>query len=136
MKIIEVSTVVPTTLEEAWDYWNAPKHIVNWYFASEDWHTPTASNNVEVEGTFDYRMEAKDGSFGFNFIGTYDDVKKHSFVKATLGDGRSLEVTFKDLGNGIKVVERFELEQENSEELQRSGWQSILNQYTKYVTNK
>lgn len=127
---IEVSLNLP--IEKVWDAWTKPEHITNWNFASEDWHCPRAENDVRTGGNFSSRMEAKDGSMGFDFAGTYDEVKEHELIAYTIGD-RKVRVTFVPLGFATLVREEFEPENENSLELQKNGWQSILDNFKKYA---
>lgn len=127
---IEVSLNLP--IEKVWDAWTKPEHITNWNFASEDWHCPRAENDVRTGGKFSSRMEAKDGSMGFDFAGTYDEVIEHELITYTLGD-RKVRVTFVPLGFATLVREEFEPENENSLELQKNGWQSILDNFKKYA---
>jgi len=130
---ITVENTIKAPVEKVWQYWTSPEHITKWNSASEDWHTPFAENDLRVGGKFSARMEAKDGSFGFDFGGVYDDVKTNELIAYTLGDGRKVTVTFTPAGNGIKVVETFEAETENPVEMQKGGWQNILDNFKKYT---
>ena len=130
---ITVETIVQSPVEKVWQYWTMPAHIENWNNASDDWHTPHAENNLRVGGKFLSRMEAKDGSFGFDFAGVYDEVKENQLITYTLGDGRKVTITFFGQGNETKVVECFESESQNSIELQKGGWQAILDNFKKYT---
>jgi uncharacterized protein YndB with AHSA1/START domain len=130
---ITVETTVNTPVEKAWTLWTGPEHITHWNNASDDWHTPSAKNDLRVGGQFSYRMEAKDGSFGFDFGGVYDEVKTNERIAYTIGDGRKVKIIFTRQGNGTKVVETFEAENTNPIELQRGGWQSILDNFKKYA---
>ena len=132
-KIITVGNTINAPIEMVWDFWTTPTHITQWNNASDDWHTPHAENDLQVGGKFLSRMEAKDGSFGFNFIGTYDEVEENKVIVYTLEDGRKVKVTFVDERNVTKVIESFEAEDENSVELQQGGWQAILDNFKKYV---
>ncbi|MBK5279002.1 MAG: SRPBCC domain-containing protein, partial [Bacteroidia bacterium] len=107
--------------------------IKHWNFASDDWCAPNATNNLVVGGEFSFRMEAKDGSFGFDFGGVYDVVDIHKRIEYTMGDGRKAKIEFTAQPGLCKIVESFEAESENSEELQRGGWQAILNNFKKHV---
>jgi len=131
--IITVSTTVNAPIEKVWDYWTKPEHITKWNNASDDWHTPRAENDLRIGGSFSSRMEAKDGSFGFDFGGVYDDVKKNELIEYTMGDGRKVVVTFAGNGNETKVIETFDAESTNSIEMQQGGWQAILDNFKKYV---
>lgn len=131
--IITVENTINAPVEKVWKYFTQPEHIIKWNNASDDWHTPRAENNLRVGGNFVYRMEAKDGSFGFDFGGTYDDVKNKELIEYTIGDGRKVKVNFTSDGNETKVTENFEAENMNSLELQKTGWQAILNNFKKYT---
>lgn len=128
-KTITLEVLVKAPLETAWACWNQPQHITQWNFASPDWHCPSSTIDLMVGGRFSSRMEARDGSFGFDFWGIYDEIVPLSKVASTLGDGRQMEVTFEVVQGGVKVIERFETEDLNSAELQREGWMAILNNY-------
>ena len=130
---ITVENAVNASVDKVWKFWTLPEHITKWNSASEDWHTPKAENDLRVGGKFVSRMEAKDGSFGFDFGGTYDEIKTNQLIAYTLGDGRKVEITFKSEGTSTKVTETFEAETENPIEMQKVGWQSILNNFKKYV---
>ena len=130
---ITVENTVNAPVEKVWQYWTSPEHICKWNNASDDWHTPRAENDLRVGGKFLSRMEAKDGSFGFDFGGIYDEVKTNEVIAYTIGDGRKVKINFTNQGNETKVVETFEAENENSIELQRGGWQNILDSFKKYT---
>ncbi|WP_379970927.1 SRPBCC family protein [Ectobacillus sp. sgz5001026] len=130
---ITVEATVHASVEKVWTYWTEPEYIKQWSHASDDWHTTHAENDLRVGGKFSSRMEAKDGSFGFDFGGTYDEVQLHQFISYTLGDGRKVSITFEAIGNETKVVEEFEAEAANSIEMQQSGWQAILDNFKKRV---
>ncbi len=130
---ITVEATVNAPLEKTWNTWTSPEHIKNWNNASDDWHTPLAENDLRVGGTFTSRMEAKDGSFGFDFSGIYDDVKTNERIAYTMGDGRKVTVLFSKEGDTTKVTETFETESQNPVEMQRDGWQAILNNFKKYA---
>ena len=131
--IITVSTTVNAPVEKVWDYWTKPEHITKWNNASDDWHTPRAENDLRIGGSFSSRMEAKDGSFGFDFGGVYDDVKTNEYIAYTMGDGRKVNVTFAAQGNSTNVTENFEAEGSNTIEMQQGGWQAILDNFKKYT---
>lgn len=133
---LTVKVSIDSTLETVWNKWNNPKDITKWYNASDDWHTPTAENELKVGGKFNYRMEAKDGSFGFDFTGIYTEVKPQERTAILLGDGRKMNVVFESVNNKIIITENFEPENENSKELQQQGWQAILDNFKKYVEQK
>src|SRR3989344_6683128 len=130
---ITVETVVNAPVEKFWEFFTDPKHIVQWNNASPDWHTPSATNDLRVGGKFNSRMEARDGSAGFDFSGTYDEVVAHERIAYTMDDGRKVEETFVPEGAGTKVVVVFDSETENPPEMQRSGWQSILDNFKSYT---
>lgn len=132
-KLIKIETTVNASIEEVWNFWTTPEHITKWYTASEGWHTPKAENELIEGGKFLYRMEAKDGSFGFDYWGIYDEVKSKESLVATLGDGRKVSVSFEPYGESTKIVETFEPETENSLEHQQMGWQAILDNFKRYV---
>lgn len=130
---ITVETTVPVSPAQAWAYWTEPAHITKWNQASEDWHTPRAENDLRVGGKFSSRMESKDGKYGFDFGGVYDEVEPHRVLNSTLGDGRKVFVTFEPADSGTRIVETFEAEGENTVELQRQGWQAIMDSFRRYV---
>ncbi|MBN7813622.1 SRPBCC domain-containing protein [Algoriphagus sp. H41] len=130
---ITVSAEIAAPVNQVWTAYNSPKHIVQWNCASPDWHSPSAKNELEPGGSFSYRMEAKDGSMGFDFEGVFQKVQPNEFLSYVMGDGRAAEVVFEDKGKSTLVTVTFDAEQMNSEELQRDGWQSILDNFKKYV---
>jgi uncharacterized protein YndB with AHSA1/START domain len=130
---ITISTTVNAPIEKVWSCWTEPEHITKWNNASEDWHTLNAENDLRVGGKFLSRMEAKDGSFGFDFEGVYDDVKLYEVISYNLGDERKVFITFKAQAKVTEIVETFDAESENSIELQRDGWQAILDNFKKYT---
>jgi uncharacterized protein YndB with AHSA1/START domain len=131
--MITVKTTVNAPVEKAWEFWTSPVHIMKWNAANEDWHTTKSENDLRKGGSFSSRMEAKDGSFGFDFGGIYDEVKPNEHIAFTMGDGRKVKVDFKSNGGQTEVIESFDPESQNSEELQRSGWQAIMDNFKKYV---
>lgn len=130
---VTIETTVNAPLEKVWKIWTDPNHIMKWNTASGDWHTTKAENDLRTGGTFLSRMEAKDGSFGFDFSGTYDQVKLNELIEYTMGDGRKVQINFKENGSGTIVSEIFETENSHPKEVQRSGWQSILDNFKKYA---
>jgi uncharacterized protein YndB with AHSA1/START domain len=130
---ITVTTEVNAPIEKVWEVWNTPIHIINWYTASPDWHTIEASNDLREGGQLSSRMEAKDGSAGFDFTGIYDRVKNHEHLAYTLADDRKVAVDFQAKGTMTSIVQNFEAENMNSRELQQQGWQSILDNFKKYT---
>ena len=129
---VTIETTVKAPIEKVWSAWTTPSDIKQWNTASDDWHTTKASVDLRVGGEFSSRMEAKDGSFGFDFAGTYTKIVPHAFLEFTFGD-RSASVEFLAGDGGVTVRETFDAETENSIEMQRSGWQSILNNFAKHV---
>jgi len=130
---VTISRVMNAPVEKVWEVFTSPEHIVKWNSASGDWHTPKAENDLRVGGKFVYRMEARDGSMGFDFGGVYDEVVANKRIVYTMDDGRRAEVDFIPEGNATKVVETFDAEKENPVEMQQAGWQAILDECAKYV---
>jgi len=130
---ITIEATVNAPIEKVWDAYTDPKQITQWNSPSDDWHSPRAENELRPGGSFNYRMEAKDGSFGFDFGGTFDEVKPNELLSYTIGDGRKVENVFIQEGNATKVTVTFEAENQNSIEMQRGGWQAILNNFKKYA---
>lgn len=133
---ITVSIIVDKPVEKVWQLWTSPEHITQWNNASDDWYTPKATNDLRTDGRFNFRMEAKDGSFGFDFNGMYNQVKINELIEYTIEDGRKVQVLFEAYDNQTKVTETFEAENVNSIELQQNGWQAILNSFKKYAETK
>ncbi len=131
--IITVENTVNAPVEKVWECWTKPEHITQWNNASDDWHTPRAENDLRTGGKFVSRMEAKDGSMGFDFGGVYDSVINNDYIGYTMDDGRKVKITFSSDGNKTKVEESFEAENENSIEMQQGGWQAILDNFKKYT---
>ena len=130
---ITVQNSIKAPVQKVWEYWSKPEHIAKWSNASDDWHTPRAENDLREGGKFLSRMEARDGSMGFDFGGVYDEVKEHNRIAYTMGDGRKVEVDFETRGDETKVVETFDAENTHPVEMQRGGWQAILDNFKKYV---
>lgn len=120
-------------IEEVWTAFTDPEAIKVWNAASDDWHTTKAENDLRAGGTFFSRMEAKDGSAGFDFTGTYDEVIPHERIAYTMEDGRTVDVTFVSGQDGVHLIETFDPETENTPEMQRAGWQAILENFKKYT---
>jgi uncharacterized protein YndB with AHSA1/START domain len=133
---ISVHSIINAPIEKVWKCWVTPDDIIQWNSASSDWHTTKAVNDLREDGTFTYRMEAKDGSMGFDFGGVYNKVIVHKLIYSSLGDGRKVNVVFSILDNYTEIIETFEAETTNSLELQRGGWQAILDNFKKYVEGK
>lgn len=130
---ITVETTVKAPVEKVWQTWTRPEHITQWCYASDDWHAPAAENDVRTGGNFKTTMAAKDGSFSFDFGGTYTDVQEHAKLDYVLGDGRKVQVNFISEGDATKVIETFEPESTHSIEMQRGGWQAILDNFRKFT---
>jgi uncharacterized protein YndB with AHSA1/START domain len=130
---ITVETTVDADVNKVWDSWTKPEHITKWNFAADDWQCPSAENDLRVGGKYAARMEAKDGSFGFDFEAIYDEVVDNEKLTYTMVDGRQATTTFEDLGGKTNVKTVFDAEEENSVELQKGGWQAILDNFKKYT---
>ena len=130
---ITIQSTISADVDKAWNYWTQPEHIVNWNFASDDWHCPAAENNLETGGSFRSTMASKDGVMSFDFEGIYDQVADRKKITYSMSDGRRVIVEFENQGNQVKVTESFDPEQTNPEEMQRAGWQAILDNFKKYV---
>ncbi len=133
METITVETIVHAPIGKVWSFWTEPKYIIQWNNASDDWHTPKSENDVYIGGKFLSRMEAKDGSSGFDFAGEYTTVDKNTLIEYRLNDGRKVKVSFVSKENETKITETFEAENMHSLEMQKSGWQAILDNFKKYV---
>jgi len=131
--MITVSAVVNASIEKVWDSWTNPAHIVNWNNASDDWHTPKASNDLYKDGRFTFTMAAKDGSFSFDFGGIYTAVDPQKKISYIMDDGRVADVLFESDGNSVSITETFQAENIHSTEMQEAGWQAILNNFKKYT---
>jgi uncharacterized protein YndB with AHSA1/START domain len=136
-KTITVQAVISAPVEQVWKLYTEPEHVMKWNNASNDWHTTRAENDLKVGGKFLYRMEAKDGSSGFDFDGTYEQVKPNELIVYSITDGRKVEVMFtKDNDTRTKISTTFEAESTNPIEMQRDGWQAILNNFKEYVETR
>ena len=130
---ISVETVIDAPLDKVWECYVSPDHMTKWNFASEDWHCPAATVYLRVGGEFSSRMEAKDGSMGFDFAGTYTKIQVGKLLEYEFGD-RTASIEFLDRPEGVKVIVTFEAESQNPAEMQRFGWQSILDNFRSYVS--
>lgn len=130
---VTVQAVVQAPIEKVWNCWTEPEHITKWNSASEDWHAPRSENDLRAGGKFSTRMEAKDGSMGFDFAGVYDEVKPHELISYTMDDGRRVEITFVNQGSETTVVETFDAEDTHPVEDQQAGWQAIMDHFKKYT---
>ncbi len=132
---ITVETIVNAPVEKVWQYFTAPGHITKWCQASDDWHAPYAENDVRNGGKFKTTMAAKDGSFSFDFGGVYTNVQKHHVIEYAMDDQRKVSVIFSAHGGETKISETFDAETVHSIDMQREGWQAILNNFKKYTEN-
>ncbi len=130
---ITIQATINAPLEKVWEMYTEPEYVTQWNHASDDWHSPHAENDLRPGGKFTYRMEAKDGSFGFDFSGIYDQVEEHKLITYSMEDGRKVSTQFKGDGATSEVIVTFDAETENPEEMQRQGWQAILNNFKKLV---
>lgn len=133
MTPITIRVHVAASLTQTWTCWISPEHITQWNFAGDDWHCPSATNDLRIGGKFTSRMEAKDGSFGFDFEGIYDQVIPFALIRYSMEDGRRVEIRFEESGDGTVVTETFDPESENPIDMQRDGWQMILNNFKRHV---
>jgi uncharacterized protein YndB with AHSA1/START domain len=131
--MLTVKCMVDASIEEVWKFWTTPEHITQWNKASEDWYTPYAENDLRVGGKFKFTMASKDGTMSFDFEGEYTKVENHSLIEYKLGDDRKIDIYFISLDNEVEIIESFDPENVNSEEMQRQGWQAILDNFKKYV---
>jgi uncharacterized protein YndB with AHSA1/START domain len=131
--IITVEAVVNAPVSKVWKSWTEPQHIMRWCRASDDWHAPAANNDIRTGGKFNTTMAAKDGSMSFDFEGVYTQVKENSVIEYEIADGRKVKVVFTEKGNETRVTETFEAENTHPVEMQRSGWQAILDSFKKYT---
>lgn len=130
---VTVVTTVQQTPEKAWEVWTTPAHITQWNFAADTWHCPQAVNDLRPGGRFSWRMEAKDGSLGFEYAGVYEQVTPYNSIVARLDDDRQVRVAFEDLNGETKVTEHFEADAQHSVDLQLAGWQAILDNFKKHA---
>lgn len=130
---ITINATINAPVETVWKLWSEPEHIIVWNSASPDWHTPRAENDLRTGGKFSSRMEARDGSFGFDFAGVYDKVTLHEYIEYTMGDGRVVKISFSGDEHSTKIVETFEAEDQNPLDMQQAGWQAILDNFKKYA---
>lgn len=124
MQKISIAVTVKSDIDSVWSAWTTPEDINQWNAASDDWHNPRSKNDLRVGGSFSYRMEAKDGSVGFDFEGTYTQVVPNELIEFTLGDDRLVSVAFEASDGGVRVVETFEAEDVHTAEQQRAGWRA------------
>ena len=140
--MITINTTVKASIDKVWEFWNKPEHITKWSFASPDWHTPYAENDLRTGGKFKSTMAAKDGSMSFDFEGElkttrnryiFTFVKPNEALEYVMADGRKVEIAFREISGGVEIIESFDPETQNPEEMQRGGWQAILDNFKKYV---
>lgn len=134
--VLTVQAKVAAPIEKVWKYWNEPKHIMQWAFASDEWHAPAATNDLSVGGKLSTTMAAKDGSMSFEFWGIYSNIVPNEVIEYELGDGRKVKVVFEDLGSEVLVTEDFDAEGSHPLEMQQAGWQAIIDNFKKYVENE
>lgn len=135
MERITVKTTVLAGLEKSWDYYTNPIHIVHWNFADPSWHCPSATNDMKIGGTYKARMEARDGSFGFDFEANYTSIEKNKSFTYEFG-GRIATVNFNPMGAETEIIVTFDPETQNPIEMQKVGWQAILNNFKNYCENE
>lgn len=133
---ITIEALVHADLDSVWQAWNTPADITQWNAASDDWHTPSASVDLREGGRLTARMEAKDGSAGFDFTGVFTRIEPKRLIEYRLDDGRSVSIEFHEVSDGVVVRETFEAEGTHPPEMQRAGWQAILDNFTRYVERK
>ncbi|WP_163408729.1 SRPBCC family protein [Flavobacterium ajazii] len=131
--MITIKSTVKSSLDKVWNFWNSPEHITKWSFASPDWHTPYAENDLREGGKFKSTMAAKDGSMSFDFEGEFTLVKPNEALEYVMADGRKVEITFAETTDGVEITESFDPETQNPEEMQRAGWQAILDNFKNYA---
>lgn len=134
--MITVQSIINVPVERVWKYWTTPVDIMGWNNASRDWYTPRVRNDLRTGGSFSYRMEARDGSTGFDFDGVYVKVSYHELIEYVMNDGRKVKIVFKAFDNKVEIVETFEAESIHPVEIQRSGWQAILDNFKNYAEMK
>lgn len=133
---ITIETMIAVPAPKVWNMWTEPKHITGWNFASEDWQCPRASNDLKVGGKYSARMEAKDGSFGFDFDAIYDEVLPQKKITYSMSDGRQATTVFENFGDQTKVTTTFDAENQHPLDFQKSGWQAILDNFKKYAESQ
>lgn len=133
---ITIEATVNAPVEKVWQVWNTPADIMQWNTPDPSWHTTSSENDLRANGSFKSRMEAKDGSFGFDFEGTYDNVELHKEIAYTMPDGRTATTLFDERDGKTTLTTTFDAESQNDPEFQKQGWQAILNNFVKYAENK
>lgn len=132
---ITIHATISAGIQKVWNYYTQPEHITKWNFASPDWHCPSASNDMRIGGKYTARMEAKDGSFGFEFEATYSEITENQKFVYIMPDGREVSVSINEDNHLTNITVCFDTETENPVDLQREGWQAILNNFKNYVEN-
>ncbi|MBR9860209.1 activator of HSP90 ATPase [bacterium] len=130
---IHIQALVNANASKAWEYYTSPEHITQWNFADPSWCCPTAENDLRIGGTYKARMEAVDGSMGFDFIAVYKELDPGKRFTYVMEDGRNARVEFIPEDEQTRVTVTFDPEGENPIEMQRAGWQAILNNYKSYT---
>ena len=130
---ITIEAIINAPLIQVWESWTKPEHIIQWNFAADTWQCPSAENDLQEGGRFSWRMEAKDGSMGFDFTGTYNEIVENKLIKYTIEDGRQVEIKFIEEANQVRLIESFVAEDIHTAEQQREGWQAILDNFKGYV---
>jgi uncharacterized protein YndB with AHSA1/START domain len=130
---ITIAATVNADVKKVWDYYTNPEHITKWNFADPSWQCPSASNDMRAGGKYSARMEAKDGSFGFDFEAVYNEITEGEKFTYTMPDGRAVTVVFIGDDNNTEVTVTFDPETQNSLEMQKNGWQAILDSFKKYT---
>lgn len=130
---ITVEALINAPVEKVWTCWTDPSHITRWCYASDDWHAPYAENDVKTNGKFKTTMAAKDGSMSFDFEGAYTNIQKNKLIEYVMSDGRKVKITFSENSGNTKVTETFDPENTHPLEMQRAGWQAILDNFKKYT---
>ena len=133
---ITVKTTIKADINKVWNSWTKPEHIIKWNFANDEWSCPKAENDLKPDGTFSWRMEAKDGSTGFDFTGEYEKVIEKKLITYKMSDGRLVKIDFVENGDEVTISETFDAEGTNSDEQQRAGWKAILENFKKYVESR
>ena len=133
---ITVQTKIQAPIKNVWEYYTQPEHITEWNFASDEWCCPKAKNDLQKGGEFDLRMEAKDGSMGFDFTGKYEKVVSKELIYYEIADGRIVDVEFSSNENEVELKQTFDAEGTNSDEQQKNGWQAILDNFKTYAEFK
>lgn len=136
MEKLTVTSEISKPIREVWKILNNPEHITKWNFAHDSWECPWAKNDLTVGGKLEIRMQAKDGSFGFDLVGIYDEINENDSIKYHLEDGREVEIILEELSdNQTKITENFDPETQNPIEMQQQGWQAIMDNLKKYSEN-